>query len=230
MPAREPNDRSVESSAADSANEALTDRAVARAVDELRTEVLVRADWRNELLREVAAQPTPSRHLPSSFMPEVRSRKPAFLRSFAIHPLAALAACLLAMLAGVGGTVVYMRSSSAPSVVVSRADARAQVVPVANSESATNPDGQHKVIRFALVAPNATHVSIVGDFNNWNASATPLKTSRDGNTWMIDLPLSAGRHVYAFVVDGDLVADPSAPRVVDHDFGVQNSVILVGAS
>jgi hypothetical protein len=36
--------------------------------------------------------------------------------------------------------------------------------------------------------------------------------------------------VYAFVVDGDVTADPDAPRAADDDFGSPNSVVLVGRS
>jgi hypothetical protein len=37
-----------------------------------------------------------------------------------------------------------------------------------------------------------------------------------------------GHHRYSFVVDDSLwVADPTAPRVVDNDFGTTNSAIVV---
>jgi hypothetical protein len=36
--------------------------------------------------------------------------------------------------------------------------------------------------------------------------------------------------VYAFVVDGDVTADPAAPRAADDDFGSTNSVVLVSSS
>jgi len=45
----------------------------------------------------------------------------------------------------------------------------------------------------------------------------------------VTVPLSAGRHVYAFVVDGSSwSADPSAPFAPDDGFGHANSVKLVG--
>lgn len=36
---------------------------------------------------------------------------------------------------------------------------------------------------FAIWAPNAQHVSVVGDFNNWNQSANPLARFRQSSIW-----------------------------------------------
>ena len=41
-------------------------------------------------------------------------------------------------------------------------------------------------------------------------------------------PVPVGHHRYSFVVDDSLwVADPTAPRVLDNDFGLPNSAIVV---
>jgi hypothetical protein len=82
-------------------------------------------------------------------------------------------------------------------------------------------------VRFALAAPSARRVSVVGDFNRWNPSAVPMRRSPDGRTWIADVSLAPGRHVFAFAVDGGLRADPTAPRAVEDDFGVPSSVIVV---
>ena len=79
-------------------------------------------------------------------------------------------------------------------------------------------------IRFVYVAPGATNVSVVGDFNGWNAQAMPLRRLGDG-TWIVDVPLPPGRYAYAFLVDGRITVDPSAPRA-DGEFG-ENSVLMV---
>jgi hypothetical protein len=83
------------------------------------------------------------------------------------------------------------------------------------------------VVRFVLVAPTATRVSLVGDFNRWNPAALPMRKSNDGSAWMIEVSLVPGRHVYSFMVDGDLAPDPAAPRAAEDDFGVPSSVVLV---
>ncbi|MEP6832593.1 MAG: isoamylase early set domain-containing protein [Gemmatimonas sp.] len=206
--------------------DSLGDASLERAVSLLRTDVPVRDAWRNALLREISESPPPELRVPSNFLPDVPGRMPVLLRAFSVQPIAAIAACVLAMVVGGVGTLAVMRRSVPVTPTTAVAAAQVPLVTAANVNSGV---GTRQVIRFALVAPGAAHVSVVGDFNNWDPNATPLKTARDGSTWLIDMPLSAGRHVYAFVVDGDIVADPSAPRVVDHDFGVQNSVILVGS-
>lgn len=197
------------------------------AIDMLRYDVPVREDWRDSVLRELSEAPRPERTLAADFLPDVPGRVSSWRRSFSVQPVAALAACMVAMMIGAAGTFAFVNRSD--SALPTRASASDAPIPLVNAANVNGGADKRQMIRFALVAPGAAHVSVVGDFNNWDPKATPLKTSRDGSTWLIEMPLAAGRHVYAFVVDGDIVADPSAPRVVDHDFGVQNSVILVGS-
>lgn len=88
-----------------------------------------------------------------------------------------------------------------------------------------------RVIKFVLVAPQASHVALVGDFNRWDADATPMLRTRTGGTWSVTMPLREGRHLYAFVVDGkQWVADPSAPLAPVDGYGVPNSVVVVGGA
>lgn len=85
-------------------------------------------------------------------------------------------------------------------------------------------------VQFVLVAPGASRVALVGDFNDWDPDTTPLRRAGDGHMWTVELPLAPGRHTYAFVVDGNRwVQDESAPLAPEDDFGVRNSVVLVGA-
>ena len=78
----------------------------------------------------------------------------------------------------------------------------------------------------ARVVGTATTVSVVGDYNEWNIAATPLTLER--GAWSVSLPTTQGRHVYAFVIDGERwIADPRAPRATDTDFGRPGSVIIV---
>ncbi len=49
--------------------------------------------------------------------------------------------------------------------------------------------------------------------------------------WAAEVPLTPGRHEYAFVVDGRRwVIDPLAPQVPDAGFGPSNAVVVEGGS
>ena len=84
-------------------------------------------------------------------------------------------------------------------------------------------------VQFVLVAPDAKKVSVVGDFNGWDASHAGYQAQhRGGGVWSVTAPVPVGHHRYSFVVDDSVwVADPTAPRVVDNDYGVPNSAIVV---
>jgi hypothetical protein len=76
-----------------------------------------------------------------------------------------------------------------------------------------------------LAAP-ATRVAVVGDFNDWDPAATPLR--REGTTWTVELHLKPGRYHYTFLIDGRRWAsDPAEPRAAESDFGAPMSVLTV---
>jgi 1,4-alpha-glucan branching enzyme len=79
---------------------------------------------------------------------------------------------------------------------------------------------------FSLKAARAKKVSLLGDFNNWDAAATPMKRDKDG-IWKSTLILLPGRYEFKFLVDGKWReasnAEPSAPNV----FGTLNNVLVI---
>jgi 1,4-alpha-glucan branching enzyme len=85
---------------------------------------------------------------------------------------------------------------------------------------------------FVFVANGAAKVSIVGDFNQWDAQATPMKRIPNSNAWTVTVSLPAGRHLYSFYTTGaggeQWLADPNAPANPDEGFGRASSVLLVG--
>ena len=84
------------------------------------------------------------------------------------------------------------------------------------------------VVKFVFLAPQASSVSVVGDFNGWDANKTPMVRTANGGLWTVTLPLSAGRHLYAYLVDGNTwITDPGAPVAPDDGFGHANSVKIV---
>lgn len=91
-------------------------------------------------------------------------------------------------------------------------------------------DDATQSIHFEVRAPSAHRVSLVGDFNAWNASALPMRRSTNGAAWGIDVHLPAGRHAFAYAVDGRLMIDSTAALAADDNFGVPSSVVVVSLS
>ena len=88
-----------------------------------------------------------------------------------------------------------------------------------------------QLVRFVFVAKDARSVALVGDFNEWDRTAVRLVRSGTGGVWSATIRLPAGRHEYAFLVDGQRwVADPNAPNSIQDEFGVESSVVTVDPS
>lgn len=153
-------------------------------------------------------------------------RRPRLTRG-AVRFMAGLAAGI-AFAAGLGIGIFAGWRMRGESYRLATEDLRSQAAlsTVANaSEPAT--DTALQPVQFIFVAPAATRVALVGEFNDWDQTATPMSRA-GGGAWHVALPLTRGRHVYAFVVDGSSwVADPQAPIAPERWFGAQNSVVLV---
>jgi hypothetical protein len=179
-----------------------------RVITALREPVPVRPAWRAALLAGIGD--------------ESNNSSASTVARWSFRPMTAVAAAIACMM--VGATVA--------AFVLGRPPRDQSASDVLTNLTATMPmPGEHgtaSVVRFVFVAPHATRVSLVGDFNRWNPAAMPMRRSADGRAWLLDVPLTAGRHVYSFSVDGDLTADPAAPQSGDDDFGVPSSVVLVG--
>ena len=53
---------------------------------------------------------------------------------------------------------------------------------------------------FALWAPNAKKVSVIGDFNHWNDSANPLKRIKDSGYWRGFVPGVINGALYKYAI------------------------------
>jgi len=193
-------------------------------IDEVRQPVALSDDSKARLLDAIRAEPRPLREV----APPRGWRWAVQRRTLRLSPL--LGTALAAGLVGIGvlaGLLAPSRSGNAPAPESpSLADATRLPLPARTPHSVVVEPG---VVKFVFVAPTASRVSLVGDFNSWDAEATPM--ARTGGTWSVTVPLRAGRHVYSFVVDGTAwLPDPSAPLAGDDGFGHTNSVVLVGGS
>jgi hypothetical protein len=144
-------------------------------------------------------------------VPRARPFTPTWWRtpsSVRLSPVAGLA--LAAGLAAVAvlGTMRVTRSTAE----------RARLTTAAVHDTVT-------LVRFMFVG-TAKSVSVVGDFNRWGANPTPLVSAN--GVWTASIPLTNGRHEYAFIVDGARwVPDPLAPSSSD-EFDTNSSIVTVG--
>ena len=134
-------------------------------------------------------------------------------RNVRVRPIAVVAAAFL---------VVTLAAGTVRNLLFTSRD---------NTQASLNGFGtvsEQHAVQFMLVAPEAEQVMLVGSFNDWDPTATPLVRDASGDFWVAELRLSRGRHLYAFVVDGnDWVLDESAPVAPADEFGTPNSVLLV---
>lgn len=187
-------------------NDAFVERVAAR----LRTPEHVHPSFEKRVMEKVLAEGTalyPKRPLSGSWW---RTE-----RVFRLTPLTGLAlAAGIAAVIAVSSVAVGARIS-ARSQGTSRAAASVRADTV-------------QLVRFVFVDPRAERVELVGDFNEWARGSTQLKRSGAPGVWAVSVPLSPGRHEYAFIINGSRwVADPLAVKSSD-DFGTESSVIRVG--
>jgi 1,4-alpha-glucan branching enzyme len=77
--------------------------------------------------------------------------------------------------------------------------------------------------------PDATSVSVVGDWNSWNPEADILSDPDGDGIWEIRIRLDKNNEYrYQFLINGrDWIPDPASPLQVDDGFGGINSVLEI---
>jgi hypothetical protein len=112
---------------------------------------------------------------------------------------------------------VVLRHSDEPSTLASSSGAEAAAA-----------TGGARQIYLRLDAPTSSRVAVVGDFNDWDPAATPLRPSGDHGTWIVELRLKPGRYHYTFLIDGRRwERDPREAPAAESDFGAPVSVLTV---
>ena len=83
-----------------------------------------------------------------------------------------------------------------------------------------------KPVPFLWLAPKAREVYVTGDFNDWDATAHPMKQMPDG-AWRLEIPLNHGHHHYLFIVDGKRILDPRAQGMARNENDEKVSLVAV---
>ena len=83
-------------------------------------------------------------------------------------------------------------------------------------------------VTFSIEAKEATTVSVVGDFNNWDPVAGALSKLKNG-TFKATFDLGTGAaHEFKYVIDGAFINEPEADSFKWNDFaGAENSVLAL---
>jgi hypothetical protein len=186
---------------------------VERIAKPLRTAERVHSSFEKRLMEKVVAEAP-------SLYPAMGSARTSWWRRervFRVSPIAGLA-----LAAGIGAIVV-VSSITLGSRLSTKPIAALQTAQLVRRDTV-------QLVRFVFVDPSAAKVELVGDFNEWARGTTALKRSGAPGVWAVSVPLSPGRHEYAFIINGSRwVADPLAVKSSD-DFGTESSVIRVGTA
>jgi len=81
-------------------------------------------------------------------------------------------------------------------------------------------------VTFTVPAEEANNVAVVGDFNEWNTSATELKKLKNGTfKGTVDLETS-NSYEFRYVIDGTYVNDEQADAYAWNDFAAAENGVL----
>lgn len=89
-----------------------------------------------------------------------------------------------------------------------------------------NTQIKRKRVTMTFEAPYAETVSLMGDFNQWNAKKHPMKQTAHG-AWQKIIVVPPGRYEYRFMVDGRWRNDPANDRTCANCFGSTNNILGV---
>jgi 1,4-alpha-glucan branching enzyme len=115
------------------------------------------------------------------------------------------------------------------STACKKASTDSGIEPIPTSQKADLPAGAKDGVVFinngtsavvTLFAPGKKSVSLIGEFNDWSATALAMKNTPDGNYWWVQVDnLNPNtEYAYQFYVDGNLkVADPYCEKILDPD-------------
>lgn len=87
------------------------------------------------------------------------------------------------------------------------------------------PESANREVDFAVSAPNAREIYLVGDFNHWKINEESRLARLEDGKWVKKLGLEPGRYRYKFVVDGEWTIDLENKEREQNAFGTFDSVI-----
>jgi chromosome partitioning protein len=89
----------------------------------------------------------------------------------------------------------------------------------------SSPIAAPQEITFTVEAPEAEHVQLTGDFNDWALEGSEMEAI--GGAWTKVVKLLPGRYRYRYVIDGRWHNDPSNPTAEPNPYGGYDSIVVV---
>ena len=97
-----------------------------------------------------------------------------------------------------------------------------------NDRGPRAPKATPEGVVFAIEAPDAQRVQLVGDFNEWTLEGNEMTPA--GRIWTSVVKLHPGRYRYRYVIDGHWQHDPLNANVEPAPYGGHNSVFILDES
>ena len=82
-------------------------------------------------------------------------------------------------------------------------------------------------VTFTVPAKDASKVSVVGDFNNWDAKAASLRKLKNGTFKGIINLAKDTAYEFRYIVDGSYINDDRADRYQWNDYAATENGVLV---
>lgn len=109
---------------------------------------------------------------------------------------------------------------------------------MSKASKAAQNESSEREIRFQCVAPGAQSVFLVGAFNDWIPTATPMEVGQaddwQADEWHAVVKIPPGTYEYKYIVDGIWCCHPGVADenyvgedAVPNAFGTKNRVIEV---
>jgi chromosome partitioning protein len=80
-------------------------------------------------------------------------------------------------------------------------------------------------VTFTFDAPEAEHVLLTGDFNDWTLDGSEMAPI--GGVWTKVIKLAPGRYRYRYVVDGQWQHDPANATIAPNPYGGHDSILVM---
>lgn len=81
-------------------------------------------------------------------------------------------------------------------------------------------------VTFEVIAKESKTVSVVGDFNEWNSTASPLKKLKNGKFKAV-FPIQSGNtYEFKYIVDGQFINEENADAFAWNNYANSENSVL----